>query len=186
MLQKPSIKCIDLGLSNGTYFHYVVASGAITSISYTTSQALKNRIGRKAYYLSALRRLPRVFKGIPLRIESDNVSDIENAAILLVSKSPNVGGFKNIIPAAKFDDGLLHVLIIRKSSLFETLRIFLDVLKCRHYENPKVRYFTSQKVQISKVSGDEVAVGIDGEDKGVLPVEINLQPNALRIMVPGD
>lgn len=68
MLEKGATKKIDIGLAGEEYFHYVVAGGAMNSISYTTNQTLKNVIGDKAYYLSALPKLPKYYREHILRL----------------------------------------------------------------------------------------------------------------------
>lgn len=115
MLEKGATKKIDIGLAGEEYFHYVVAGGAMNSISYTTNQTLKNVIGDKAYYLSALPKLPQILSGTHIKIECDHTEQEHDALLYLVSKSAIIGGIEGIVPGAKMDDGHLHVLVIQKN-----------------------------------------------------------------------
>ncbi|GHU88989.1 diacylglycerol kinase [Clostridia bacterium] len=184
MLRRPDTRQLDLGLANGTYFHYVVSGGAMSSMCYDTSQRWKNLLGRGAYVLSTLKNLPRIFESVPISFESEELRGEEDAALLLVSNSPNVGGFRNIIPGAKFDDGHLHVLIIRKNPLIKTARIFLDILRGVHIKHPDVRYFKTKKIEITQHGDKDPRLGVDGERGGAFPVKIEVVPRGMTLIVP--
>ncbi|GHU93600.1 diacylglycerol kinase [Clostridia bacterium] len=184
MLRQSETRQLDLGLANGAYFHYVVSGGAMAAMCYDTNQRWKNMLGRGAYVLSTLKNLPRIFEGVSIKFESEELRGEEDAALLLVSNSPNVGGFRDIIPGAKFDDGQLHVLIIRKNPLIKTARIFLDTLRGVHIKHPDVRYFKTKKVEIALRGDKNSRIGVDGERGGAFPVKIEVVPRGMTLIVP--
>ncbi|WP_058303226.1 diacylglycerol/lipid kinase family protein [Gorillibacterium timonense] len=184
MLEKGKTKKIDIGLAGNEYFHYVVAGGAINSISYSTNQYLKNVMGEKAYYLSAVPKLPKILSGTHIKIECDELRQEQEALLYLVTNSPVIGGIEGMVPDAKMDDGQLHVLIIQKSSLFNTLQLFFDIKNGTHLNRPDVLYFRTKRLSITQYGLDAAHVGIDGEMYSTSLVHIEVIPRGITIMVP--
>ena len=60
----------DIGKVNDSYFNYVVAFGAFTPVSYVTSQKLKRKFGKFAYFIVGVKYLNKI-KGYTLEIEVD-------------------------------------------------------------------------------------------------------------------
>ena len=61
----------DIGRFNNTYFNYVAAFGAFTPVSYVTSQKLKRRFGKLAYFIVAIKYLNKI-KYNPSKITLNN------------------------------------------------------------------------------------------------------------------
>ncbi|AIQ46518.1 hypothetical protein R70723_12045 [Paenibacillus sp. FSL R7-0273] len=177
-------KKIDLGLAGDEYFHYVLAGGAINTISYTTNQYLKNMFGEKAYYLSAVPKLTKIFQGTHIKIESGELSNEQEALLYLITNSSVVGGREGIVPDAKMDDGYLHVLVIKKSSFLNTMQLLLDIKKGTHIEHPDVLYFKTKKVSITQFDANAAHIGIDGEMRKSSMENIEIVPQGLTIVVP--
>ncbi len=186
MLNQYEIKNIDLGLAGSKYFHYVVAGGAMTSISYTTNQTLKNKYGKMAYCMSVFPQLSSTFKGMKLRIESKEVVSNEDAIMYFVARSSVVAGFKGFIPDAKIDDGMLHVLIFKKTNPVDELSLFSDILKGNgsHLKRSDVIYFTTKRVSIIPTDADIYNVGLDGELLTSYSGSMEIIPSGQAILVP--
>ena len=57
-LLESKAKILDVGkFNNNKYFCYVAAFGVITDVAYKTSQKAKNKYGRLAYYMKAIKEL---------------------------------------------------------------------------------------------------------------------------------
>ncbi|MNO19644.1 Diacylglycerol kinase [compost metagenome] len=184
MLENMHTQKIDLGLAGDEYFHYVLAGGAINAISYTTNQYLKNMFGEKAYYLSAVPKLVKIFQGTQIKIESDELRKEQEALLYLVTNSSVVGGREGMVPGAKMDDGHLHVLVIKKSSLLNTLQLLLDIKNGTHIDRPDVLYFKTKKLSITQFDTEAAQIGIDGERRKSAIVNIEVVPQGLTIVVP--
>lgn len=184
MLEGMHTRRIDLGLAGDEYFHYVLAGGAINAISYTTSQCLKNRFGEKAYYLSAVPKLGKIFKGTHIKIESDELYKEQEALLYLVTNSSVVGGHEGMVPDAKMDDGHLHVLVINKGSLLSTIQLLLDIKNRTHIERPDVLYFKTKRLCITQFDHKAARIGIDGEMRSSSSENIEIVPQGLTILVP--
>ncbi|MHA6533475.1 diacylglycerol/lipid kinase family protein [Paenibacillus sp. BAC0078] len=184
MLEGARIKKIDLGLAGDEYFHYVVAGGAINTISYTTNQYLKNMFGEKAYYLSAVPKLAKIFQGTHIKIESDELHKEQEALLYLVTNSSVVGGHEGMVPGARMDDGHLHVLVIKKSSLFNTIQLLFDIKNGTHIGRSDVLYFKTKRLSITQFDLNAAHIGIDGEKRSSSIENIEIVPQGLAIIVP--
>lgn len=153
-------------------------------ISYTTNQYLKNMFGEKAYYLSAVPKLARIFQGTHIKIESDELRKEQEALLYLVTNSSVIGGLEGIVPDAKMDDGHLHVLVIMKSSLLNTLQLLLDIKSGTHIDRSDVLYFKTKSLCITQFDANAARIGMDGEVRKSAIANIEVVPQGLTIVVP--
>lgn len=104
----------DIGEMNGKYFNYIAAFGAFTSVSYETPQTTKNVLGKGAYFLDALTKLPAI-KPKHAIITVDNTTVIEDDFVFgMVTNSISVGGFPLFRKTkVSLNDGLFEGVFIR-------------------------------------------------------------------------
>lgn len=91
------------------------------------------------------------------------------------------GGGMKVCPTARLDDGLLEVTLIERL----TFRDYPDLpilYSDRIYTHRRVRHFQARRVRAS--SPMEVRIQVDGEPLGCLPVEIDVIPRALAVLIP--
>ena len=85
-----------------------------------------------------------------------------------------------VCPEALADDGLLDVTIIQELSMVELAKSFKTIYDGKILQHPKVTHF---RVRSLKAQSMETAhLEIDGEAVGMLPVEIRVVPDAIRIL----
>ncbi len=161
----------------------MVSGGALTQVSYTTDQKLKNRIGHAAYVFSALGSLPKYMCGTKLQLDCEQLHAQEDALLLLVSNSGRIGGFGKMIPEAQIDDGYLHVMIVRKPAPMAIPGLLLSVIRGNHAGRPEIEVFKTKELEISCVNEKDL-IGLDGEIGGVYPARLQIIPKGLKIVVP--
>lgn len=184
MLEDHDTRPIDLGRAGNRYFHYVLSGGAVTTVSYTTQQQWKNKLGKTAYLLSSIPQIGGILKGTRIQIEYDHIYQEMEALALFVSNSPIVAGYKSFIPEARIDDGLLHVLILKKTDPLGAVGLYKDILKGAHINRPDVLYFTTKSAYIALDDAPTPIVGIDGEQCGDTSMRVEVLPGAQSIFVP--
>ncbi len=91
------------------------------------------------------------------------------------------GGGICIAPEAAIDDGLMDVTVVERVSLFEVCRHLPILYSGKLLAYPKVRHYRAPRVRVE--SDRPVAVETDGELAGTLPVEAEILPRALRLIV---
>lgn len=183
MLKDKRTKKIDVGLANETYFINVVSGGAFTNIPHEIASDIKTIFGKYAYYFQAAIELPnQIYKSYHLTIESmERTFDIE-ALVFIASNTPSIGGFKHFSPSAKYNDGLMDVLIIEKTNPLIMLEIFTGMASGDHINHPNVHYFKTRELSIK--SNDALTIDIDGEYGFKTPVNIKIINEAIELLVP--
>ena len=120
----------------------------------------KKRFGRLAYLFSAIKIITHL-KKYRVQLKTD-ILDIEiDSVFTIVSSISSVGSLEKLLPTAKADDGLLHILNISPVRLFEVPKILYLALLGRITEHPKVTYLTARNVSVRTQSLSHM--NIDGD-----------------------
>lgn len=85
---------MDIGSFNkDKYFCYVAAFGVITDVAYKTTPKAKNKYGRLAYYINAVKELRKIptYK-LKLRYDDKHIED--EFIYGGISNSESIAGFK--------------------------------------------------------------------------------------------
>lgn len=181
VLKGEPFKC-DIGSLNGKYFTYVSAFGIFTDASYETMQSTKNMLGRMAYILEGIKRIPNSLKPYPIDlIYHDEV--ISGDFILgMVTNSESVGGFKGITGKdVHLDDGYFEGVFIKKPKNIIDLQELINCLVAGKLDSDLI---VSIPVDHLCVKSEEcVPWTIDGEYGGEYKeVEIDVKQQAFKIM----
>lgn len=182
MIKKHNVIDIDLGKVNDEYFVNVAAGGLLTNVGYQVQPEMKAILGRLAYYFEGLRELAiQGLEPIKVKISSNEYSSEEEILLFLISNSSSIGGFKKFAPEADVLDGLLDVLIVKKSEVADLANIFLNVLRGDHINHPNVKYFKTKKITID--TEDNIPIDIDGEYGGKLPATFQVVSRGMKIII---
>lgn len=182
MIKDENIKEIDIGKVNDNYFANVAAGGLLTNVAYTVAPEIKAVLGRLAYYLEGIKELAKQnLEPIKMKISSEEYQSEEEILLFLVSNSSSIGGFTKLAPEADVVDGLLDVVMIKKSEITDLANIFINVLTGDHINHPNVIYFKTRSIVIE--SDSKVPIDIDGEYGGLLPAKFQVIPKGLKIFI---
>ncbi len=169
---------IDIGQVNDKYFLNVASAGLLTSVAHRVDSALKNTLGKIAYYLKGLGELPN-FRSLKMSIRADDRFIEEDVFLFLILNSGTAGSISNIIPA-KFDDGRLDVLIVKQCSIPELMTLFVGLLTSKDLtQHRSVIYLQAQHIYIQCT--EEVESDVDGELGPKLPLEVQALPGKLKL-----
>lgn len=159
-IQAHSFKEIDVLKINNFYASYLVAFGNFMTSFARVSTNNKKRFGRLAYLFSAIKIITHL-KKYRVQLKTD-ILDIEiDSVFTIVSSISSVGSLEKLLPTAKADDGLLHILNISPVRLFEVPKILYLALLGRITEHPKVTYLTAKNVSVRTQSLSHM--NIDGD-----------------------
>jgi diacylglycerol kinase (ATP) len=182
VLQDGRPMAIDLGLaSNGKVFLNVAGAGFDAEVT-----RYANRIrwfkGNFVYLLAIFVKLVS-FRPARFTLEHDGGTWQGKAMMVAVANSRYYGGGLFVAPQARPDDGLLDVVIIGDLSRLEFVRAFPTVYRGTHIHHPKVQVFRTKRISIA--SEAPFCSYADGDFLGDLPISLEAQPQAIRILVPG-
>lgn len=175
----------DIGGINEWFFTYVVGFGAFTDVSYETSQAAKNTLGRMAYILEGAKRLTSL-KSYHIVLEYDGNVVEDDFIYGMISNSESVGGFKLMGKReVSLDDGLFEIFLIRKPKNLIDLQSILNSLLMEK-ENDKF-IFTASTKEVTLHSSEPISLALDGEFGGSYEdIKITNYQNAVEFLVPNE
>ncbi len=155
----------DIGSFNGRNFNYVAAFGAFTEVSYQTPQRNKNALGKMAYFVDAIGRLPKL-RGYHLRAKADS-RYIEGDFIYgMISNSKSVGGFMLEDKKHKISlcDGKFELILLKNP---QNPIEFEQVIQCALTHNIDGNNLLALKASNIEIKMDEpVSWTLDGENGG--------------------
>jgi diacylglycerol kinase (ATP) len=174
------LRPLDLGRMGDRYFALGVTMGLEADMVTGTTPDMKARLGWFAYGVSGLRAL----SAEPVahyRVEVDGRLLEEDGLALLIANSANTG-VAGVSLAAGVDvsDGLLDVVIIQPADLPALLGSAVDAV--RGQEPRSLCHWQGTSIQVH--SEPAQAVLCDGEDAGRTPVEVEIAPSAVSVVVP--
>ncbi|MCK3904124.1 diacylglycerol kinase family lipid kinase [Streptococcus suis] len=176
---------MDIGLAknekNGFYQeHYfinIAAAGTLTELTYSVPSQLKTMFGYLAYVVKGAELLPQV-QFTPVRVTHDGGVFEGSVSMIFVALTNSIGGFEQIVPDAKLDDGNFTLIMVKTGNLFEILQLIGQVLDGgKHIESDLIEYIKTRSLSIENLSSDSrLLLNLDGEFGGDAPVELyNLQ-----------
>jgi diacylglycerol kinase family enzyme len=106
----------------------------------------------------------------------------ERVLLAVISNGQLYGRIWRMAPQAKMDDGLLDVAIMTGHHWPATVKHLAGLTLRRHIKDPD--FHLLQTTYLSLLAKDPLPVHVDAEPVGVTPVEIEVVPQALSIIVP--
>ena len=86
-------------------------------------------------------------------------------------------------PDVRVDDGRIDVCILRARTLFDYLSVGWNVVRGRHRDERNIQYLTARRA-VAIHTEHPIPVQGDGEVIGETPLEVQVVPGALRVVVP--
>lgn len=165
------------GLYQEHYFINIAAAGTLTELTYSVPSQLKTMFGYLAYVVKGAELLPQV-QFTPVRVTYDGGVFEGSISMIFVALTNSIGGFEQIVPDAKLDDGNFTLIMVKTGNLFEILQLIGQVLDGgKHIESDLIEYIKTRSLSIENLSSDSrLLLNLDGEFGGDAPVELyNLQ-----------
>jgi diacylglycerol kinase (ATP) len=132
--------------------------------------------GKMKYVVATIRELA-LFKPLKFEIIIDGVDYSQHAMLIAVANGPSYGGGMKICPGARFDDGLLDVLILSKVSIIELIKVFPKVYSGSHIAHRAVEVIKGREITVNAPA----KAYADGEYICELPITIHVEPASLKV-----
>ena len=178
------------GGDRSRYFIVAAGVGADAFFFSRLDSRLKQRFGYVVYLVEAF-RLWATYK-FPMFTASFTESGRETpreveASQLLAVRISNFGGLVgNLAPGASISNGKLRVIAFKTFSRVRYLRFLIAVLFGRHRYAHTIELVKCISVECRNREGsaEQLFVEADGELLGTLPVRIEVEPQALNLLIP--
>ena len=158
------IKNIDVCKINNRAFVYFGGIGSFVNVTYDTPRKLKEKYGRSAYIIYALKQFAGKLKIYNIKYEINDKKYEGKYSFIFITNSSSVAGINNIYPDVKLDDNKFEVLLCDIKSKFELIRK-ISMLKRMDIRNiPGIEYYETNniKIEFDKVLNDSWC--LDGEE----------------------
>ncbi len=174
---------IDLGRANGRYFLQWTGLGLDAEVTYAMEPRTRRqrRLGALAYIVAGAATAVNM-AGIRTRIIIDGQRFYRRTILIVISNSQLYGGKVRIATDARLDDGLLDVDIFSGSGFVSVLRTAAGVITGLHVHDPRHSWYRGRTIYIE--ADKPMAVHVDGEPFGFTPLECEVVPQALTVLIP--
>jgi len=178
-----AISSVDAMKARDKYFVLQIGIGLDSLMIRDTEREAKRRFGRAAYIWTALTRLIG-FQPVRFTIVVDGKRLRPRASQVLIANGGVLGiaPFRwgpNICP----DDGRINVCIVSARTAFDYLGLIWHTLLGQQRRDRNVRYLAATESIL--VSADQpLPVQADGEILGETPIQIQVVPDAVSVIVP--
>jgi diacylglycerol kinase (ATP) len=179
-----SIDLVQIRVDDGPPDHFAVMGGIGIDavIMESTNPDLKKAVGSAAYFVSAARNANH--PALHTTIQVDDAPPLRRRAHVIVVG--NVGYLQAnipLLPDAKYDDGLLDVLVASPRTVTDWVRITTRVLTRQRRSDEQLDRITGRKVTITVEERDQYQ--LDGDTVGECGRMVaEIKPGALVLRVP--
>jgi len=170
ILKKQKIK-MDIGKTPESYFINIAAGGHLTELTYEVPSELKSIFGYLAYLAKGAELLPRI-KPIKMRLVYDEGEYYGNASMFFLGLTNSVGGFEQIAPDAKLDDGKFSLIIVKTANIFEIIHLVSLMLNGgKHINDHRLIYTKTSRLEVDVPDkSHRLMINLDGEYGGDAPM----------------
>ena len=177
------VRWIDLGRAGRRFFTLMASVGFDADVvqrvaCWRRQRRSLRRVTRLSYVrpiLAALRHSP---SGL-VEIDADGVT--VRCAHCFVFNVPRYAAGLRMAPRALSDDGLLDWVALERPGRRALVRYAMAVWRCTHLERPDVLHGRARHIRL--VGTPPMPLQLDGDAAGFTPVEIEVRPEALAVLV---
>jgi YegS/Rv2252/BmrU family lipid kinase len=182
LVEQGRVRRIDMGLTGERRFILVLSAGFDAAVVREIARTRSSTLGYAGYARPALRVL-RDYVPPRLRVEIDGEGPVDGEMVV-VSNTRNYGGLFTLADRATCDSGHFDVCVLQNASIAGVVRAGVSGLTGGLSRRDDVEYRTGRRIRIH--AAEPVPVEIDGDLAGETPVEIELFPAHVPILVPGE
>lgn len=182
-LGRSRVQRVDMGRANGAHFVAYGGAGFDAEVIHQMEPRPKHlkRLGIWPYVVASF-IIAADFRGSKARIIVEGGRRFNARVIMAIATNIQHYGAFNVARQARMDDGLLDVFIFRGMGFRYTFRHFLRLWSGRHLSDPEIVQILARRVEVHTTP--PLSVQVDGEQRGQTPVVFDLEPGALRLLVP--
>ncbi len=176
----PHRAAVDVGRMNNRVFLTVAAVGFDAEVARRVLAGAFKFLGRHAYLAGTLQLLLR-YRAAEMTIRGDFGERRGRYFLVATGNTDRYGGGIRITPGASPHDGMLDCCLIRDHSRVRLLRRLHSAFGGGHVRFPEVEMVRTAALQVE--AHPPVPAAADGEMAGSTPVVIQVEPQALAVLL---
>lgn len=176
---------LDAGRANGRFFTLMISVGLDAEVVRQVQAKRKGAITHLAYagpILQTVRTYRYPFIRATWADDQQQPQSFEGAWLFGVNLPRYAQGIP-IAPDASGLDGLLDLCVLRKGSTLSGMWYLWNILRRCHHRLRSVKMQRCQSCRIESVSGEPIPFQLDGDPGGFLPVDVEIVPARLTMLV---
>jgi len=173
---------MDIGKDRDGYFGIILGLGFPSDVMHhvnTTKNIFRGSLAITASIIQVVNKL----QPYPVHIELDDGKLDTTVMGIFILNTRFTGGGLQIAPDAKYDDGILDVVIMHQMSKLDFLSTLPKAYQDKHLSNPRCELFQTKTIKVT--TAEPMRKLFDGNVFGSSPVDAQVMPEALKIWVPG-
>lgn len=180
---------LDLGRAGNRYFLLMISAGFDAEVVRTLHENRHGNIRKTSYFMPIFKAI-RGYSFPPMRLYLETsgarAQDCgpEHCRWLFGFNLPVYALGLPISSEAVATDGQLDVCTFERGAVWSIGRYLWHVLRRLHHTLPDARLYRSERFRIEPTTDASVAYQIDGDFGGTLPIEVEVLPAQLRLLVP--
>jgi len=176
------LKSLDLGKVNGRSFTSIAGIGFDGRIVDRVQSLREGHIDHLDYLGPAWRTFWD-YKFDTIQVQVDGQTIFDGRGLVFVGNISRYALGLQLLHYADFSDGLLDVCVYKCSSRFRLLKQFFMTILKQQYKYSDAIYRQGKKILVTSQNSC-LPVEIDGDPGPNLPVEIEVIPQAIKVLVP--
>ncbi len=164
LLLEGETKNIDICKINNRPFVYFCGIGSFVNVTYDTPRKLKEKYGKNAYIIYALKQFGGKLKSYNIKYEIEGKEYSGKYSFIFITNSSSIAGIDDIYKDIKLDDNKFEVLFCNVKSKLELLKK-LSMLKKVDIRNiPDFEYYETNSMKIKFYDELNDSWCLDGEE----------------------
>jgi diacylglycerol kinase family enzyme len=176
------VQAIDVGRVNGQVFLNSVSLGLSCEIAGALDKRTKRRLGMFSWPIIGARVIA-THHPVVLKVTSEEKSFPVRTHQLLVVNGRYVAGPIAAAPEASVQDSHFDVFVLGGAGKKALARAAWQWLRGQHTFAPETRYFKTTKLRVESTRRS-LPANVDGDINENTPLEMEVLPGALRVVVP--
>jgi diacylglycerol kinase family enzyme len=179
-----ALRRIDLATANGRRFFGNASCGFDARLVHRIAASRRGTLGMTAYVRPGLESL-RGYREPRLAVRLED-GEVVRGGLVIASNLRNYGGIFSLSETAACDSGTLELVVFERARIWDLVRLPLAGALGRLQQARGVVYRRVRRATILSEGAEPVPVQVDGDARGVTPLELSLEPGAVPIVVPSD
>ncbi len=177
-MKTTQIDLMKINYENETSISFNMVGWGLVSKINLLAEKMRS-LGNARYTIASLiKLLANPSELIKVEINNEIIND--EFSFVLILNTKHTGKGMKMAPLAELNDGLMDVLLVRKTALKNLLVLFPSIYSGKHMHSKYLEYKQVNNIKLS--STVKQVITIDGEVKGSSPFEMVVLPRSLKVI----